>query len=78
MMFVRRPAIAKPPAFPSAGPIGFVALWSLALFVTACLILLSLVEGAAERNDAVAKAPRPGFLSRLRRRRVQRSIPGDA
>ena len=80
MTLAQRPTVAKPRVPPSAAPIGFVALWSLALFVTVCLILLSLVEGAAERKRARALVPasNPSLLSRLKRRLVHRSVPRDA
>lgn len=55
-------SVAKPRFPKAAAPIGIFALWSLAVCVMVCLILLSLVEGAAERKRMRStKAPRRAF-----------------
>lgn len=73
-------SVARPRVAPAIAPIGLFAFWCLAAFVTTCLILLSLVEGAAERRRMRARLPTPGsgLASGLKRRPMHRPVARDA
>jgi hypothetical protein len=74
-MLADKPSIIATPRSSTvpASRIGLVTLWSIAVFVTLCLVALSLIYGAAERKRLRGAAG----TRRIFTRQVNRPIASD-